>query len=163
GDRAVRFRLDGRKARYVRVTALHLWKRLEDYCFALAELQAFAEGKNVALNMAVTALDTIEAGRWSTHYLVDDCDSRQRLVERGGLACVSGLAHEFKVARPEEEGQRRAALAEWIADSRNVLTWRSIVNRIWHYHFGKGLVDTPNDFGGNGGRPTHPELLDWLA
>ncbi len=58
---------------------------------------------------------------------------------------------------------RRAALAEWIASPANVLTWRSIVNRVWHYHFGRGLVDTPNDFGRNGSKPTHPELLDWLA
>jgi hypothetical protein len=61
------------------------------------------------------------------------------------------------------EGARRAALADWIADDANVLTWRSIVNRVWQYHFGKGLVDTPNDFGRNGSRPSHPELLDYLA
>jgi hypothetical protein len=43
-----------------------------------------------------------------------------------------------------------------------MLTWRSIVNRVWHYHFGTGIVDTPNDFGRMGSKPTHPELLDWL-
>ncbi|HEY1861885.1 MAG TPA: DUF1553 domain-containing protein, partial [Gemmataceae bacterium] len=57
----------------------------------------------------------------------------------------------------------RSALANWIANPQNPLTWRSIANRVWHYHFGKGIVDTPNDFGWNGARPTHPELLDWLA
>ncbi len=45
----------------------------------------------------------------------------------------------------------------------NSLTWRSIVNRIWLYHFGRGIVDSPNDFGRMGQLPTHPELLDWLA
>jgi hypothetical protein len=54
-------------------------------------------------------------------------------------------------------------LAKWITDPRNLLTRRSLVNRVWHYHFGRGLVETPNDFGHMGARPTHPELLDWLA
>jgi hypothetical protein len=62
-----------------------------------------------------------------------------------------------------DEGARRAAFARWLTDSRNVLTWRSIANRVWHHHFGRGIVDTPNDFGRMGGTPTHPELLDWLA
>ena len=55
------------------------------------------------------------------------------------------------------------ALTAWLADNGNVLTWRSIVNRIWQYHFGRGIVDSPNDFGRMGALPTHPELLDWLA
>ena len=59
--------------------------------------------------------------------------------------------------------KRRLALARWITSSENPLTRRVIVNRLWHWHFGKGLVDTPSDFGFGGGRPTHPGLLDWLA
>jgi len=92
-----------------------------------------------------------------------EVEQKRDLVGPGALACVAGLEPEFRLANPNDEGQRRAALAGWIADPKNVLTWRSIVNRVWHYHFGRGLVDTPNDFGYNGGRPSHPELLDWLA
>ena len=58
---------------------------------------------------------------------------------------------------------RRLRLSEWIVDAKNPLTARVFVNRIWHYHFGQGIVNTPNDFGFNGDRPSHPQLLDWLA
>ncbi len=64
---------------------------------------------------------------------------------------------------PETMEGRRLALANWIASPNNPLTARVIVNRVWQYHFGKGLVGTPNNFGKMGKRPTHPELLDYLA
>jgi hypothetical protein len=79
----------------------------------------------------------------------------------GALACVSGVNGRFGEIR--EEGERRAALARWLTHPENPLTWRSIVNRVWHYHFGRGIVDTPNDFGRMGGQPSHSELLNWLA
>ncbi len=61
------------------------------------------------------------------------------------------------------EGQRRKILADWIVHPKNPLTRRVIVNRLWHHHFGQGIVTTPSDFGLGGDRPSHPELLDWLA
>jgi hypothetical protein len=64
---------------------------------------------------------------------------------------------------PDDLTGRRLGLAKWIADPRNPLTTRSIVNRVWQYHFGKPIVATPNNFGVKGAKPTHPELLDWLT
>jgi hypothetical protein len=81
----------------------------------------------------------------------------------GTLSCVSGLPSRFAETVQGDEGARRAALAQWITAPENMLAWRSIVNRVWHYHFGSGIVDTLNDFGRMGSEPTHPDLLDWLA
>jgi hypothetical protein len=92
-----------------------------------------------------------------------DVEQPRETVSAGGIGCVAAPGLEFRVANPDEEGSRRAALAEWIAHPANPLTWRSAVNRLWHYHFGRGIVDTPSDFGHNGSQPSHPELLDWLA
>ena len=84
-------------------------------------------------------------------------------VGPGALSALQFAPARFALPPDAGEGERRAALARWLTDPNNPLTWRSIVNRVWHYHFGRGLVDTPNDFGRNGAAPTHPELLDWLA
>ena len=84
-------------------------------------------------------------------------------VGPGALSAIAALPARFDLSGEHAEGERRAALARWITDPQNPLTWRSIVNRVWQYHFGRGIVDTPNDFGRNGQLPTHPELLDWLA
>jgi hypothetical protein len=85
------------------------------------------------------------------------------VVPPGGLSSLAAPAADFGLPPDAPEAQRRAKMAEWIASRDNPLTARVIANRLWHYHFGAGIVDTPNDFGFNGGRPTHPELLDWLA
>lgn len=68
-----------------------------------------------------------------------------------------------RISKDLDEAARRARLAKWLTDRDHPLVWRSIVNRLWQYHFGQGIVATPNDFGRMGALPTHPELLDWLA
>jgi hypothetical protein len=84
-------------------------------------------------------------------------------MKPAAVAAVPGVAAEFQISDLTSEGERRAALAKWLTDTNNMLTRRSIVNRVWAYHFGRGIVETPNDFGHMGARPSHPELLDWLA
>ena len=69
----------------------------------------------------------------------------------------------LNLASDTPEQQRRVAIANWIASPENPLTSRVLVNRLWQYHFGVGIVDTPSDFGANGTLPSHPLLLDWLA
>jgi len=250
-------------ARFVRVTALRLWERTGDYVFALAELEVLSSGENLARGTTVTALDSIDAGRWHTRNLTDGFSSRAPLGSRavdeaasieslraeasaldatlrarrvallpqaaqqalattearlrevedaikalpeqalvyaaandfqaegsftsppgrreihvlrrgdvrqpaeratpGTVGCIDGLPSRFDLAEGFREGEARAALAAWLTSPENPLTWRNIVNRVWHYHFGRGIVETPNDFGRMGATPTHPELLDWLA
>ncbi|CAK8990093.1 Uncharacterized protein SCF082_LOCUS2093 [Durusdinium trenchii] len=92
-----------------------------------------------------------------------DVRSPGREVQPGTLSCLTSLESRFVIAPEAPEEDRRAALARWLSDHRNPLVWRSIANRVWQYHFGRGLVATPNDFGRMGELPTHPDLLDWLA
>jgi Protein of unknown function (DUF1549)/Protein of unknown function (DUF1553)/Planctomycete cytochrome C len=85
------------------------------------------------------------------------------LVGPGTVPLIEGVAWQFDLPKESHDGDRRVALTHWITDSRNPLTWRSIANRVWLYHFGRGIVDSPSDFGRMGQLPSHPELLDWLA
>ncbi len=81
-------------------------------------------------------------------------------IAPGGL---SQFGAKLDLAKDTPESERRMALAKWLTDAKNPLTARVMMNRLWHYHFGTGIVDTPSDLGFNGGKPSHPELLDWLA
>jgi hypothetical protein len=84
---------------------------------------------------------------------------KREVVAPDALSVVGTLG--LDVDAPD--AQRRMKFAEWVASESNPLTARVLVNRLWHYVFGNGLVDTPSDLGLNGSRPTHPELLDWLG
>ncbi|KAF0181195.1 MAG: signal peptide protein [Limisphaerales bacterium] len=79
------------------------------------------------------------------------------------LVLVSNPLRFPEPAADAKSSGRRRTLAEWIAAPDNPLTWRVLANRIWQHHFGQGLVATASNFGFNGTRPTHPELLDFLA
>ena len=85
------------------------------------------------------------------------------VVSPGATAALSALTPDFGLPPDAAEAARRQQLAAWITSRDNPLFFRVIVNRIWHHHFGTGIVDTPSDFGFNGGRPSHPELLEFLA
>ena len=92
-----------------------------------------------------------------------DVKSPDGVVTPGALAAVRGPDPEFGLAADAPESVRRVKFADWLADPRHPLPARVMANRVWHFHFGQGLVTTPNDFGVSGARPSHPELLDWLA
>jgi hypothetical protein len=92
-----------------------------------------------------------------------DVTQPQELMQPGALRCLEGLEATFEPEPSTGEGAGRAAFARWVTHSKNGLFRRSIVNRVWQFHFGQGLCSTPNDFGRMGTVPTHPELLDWLA
>jgi hypothetical protein len=98
-------------------------------------------------------------------HLLKRGDVKQPLqeVNAGTVSSVKELPARFNLPPGHAEGERRTALAKWLTEPKNPLTWRSLVNRVWRYHTGRGLVESPNDFGKMGQLPTHPELLDYLA
>ncbi len=94
-------------------------------------------------------------------------DNPGDVVEPGFLSCITGHEKPASIRldpfKRWPTRSRRMALAEWIASPDNSLTARVMVNRLWHWHFGRGIVRTPSDFGQLSGGPSHPKLLDWLA
>jgi hypothetical protein len=85
------------------------------------------------------------------------------VVSPGALSAITAVKSDFGLPADAPESQRRLMFSEWLASPKNPLPARVMANRIWHLHFGQGIVSTPNDFGVNGMPPSHPELLDWLA
>jgi hypothetical protein len=88
---------------------------------------------------------------------------RQEQVQPAFLSVLSTEAPKIEAPADASTTGRRTALAKWLTDPENPLTARVMANRIWFYHFGSGLAPAPSDFGSMGGRPSHPELLDWLT
>ena len=168
---------------HVRDARQHLWEATisADESLELAQLQAERDRLQEELSAlpppAVAYIGTVHTGSGafagtgangglprSIHRLARGSVTQPlEEVGPGAISAVAALPARFMLPAGSDEGARRAALAHWIASPDNPLTWRSAANRVWQYHFGRGLVETTNDFGRNGGLPSHPELLDWLA
>jgi len=149
----------------------------EDAIFKTSEWERYGEARDVAQNTAElmrryrpVAYAVHDVAPPNVPALPDtrvlasgELDAKGEKVEPGFLRCVTGSADAAKIPFAGGSSGRRMALAEWLASKENPLTARVMVNRIWQYHFGNGIVRTASDFGKNGARPSHPELLDWLA
>jgi mono/diheme cytochrome c family protein len=148
-------------AQKIQLAAFYLERSIDDQLAALPAQQVMYCGTN----LFKTVGSFHPAAKPRAIYVLDrgEIDKPGAQARAGALKCIANLSSKLDMADPENESQRRVALASWLTDPKNVLTWRSIANRIWEYHFGQGIVDTPNDFGHMGSPPSHPELLDWLA
>ncbi len=118
---------------------------------------------------AVPPLKTVWAGKLQPVkektfvHVGGDPQKRGIDIAPASLNVLDRVTKPYVLPSDTPETERRLALAQWITSDDNPLTARVLANRVWHYHFGTGIVDTPSDFGYLGGRPTHPELLDFLA
>lgn len=124
--------------------------------------QDLTELEKASKQKIYTAMTTLQTG---PSYVLKrgNVGDRGPEVTPAGLSAIRSLPATFALNANSLEPQRRQQLAEWITDRRNALFARVMVNRLWHYHFGAGLVENPSDLGFNGGLPSHPELLEWLA
>lgn len=154
------------------VNEAHRWHRLEQAVITQDERQQWSDlrSKLDEVNRRIAAVPRLPMW-WVGTYSRPDGPFHVFLggdpLKPGEEVSPASLSFLRTVPPPAagmtDVGQARAALAEWIVDPKNPLTPRVLVNRIWQYHFGAGIVDTPSDFGAMGSPPTHPELLDWLA
>ena len=142
-----------------------------------AELTAEEKDRRSRLKLQLVALND-QVDRWNeskvftltpqqpaaTHLLLrGNPQQKGDVIQPGSLSALAKTAASFELAADAPEAHRRVKLAGWIASPGNPLFARTMANRLWHYHFGRGLVDTPNDLGFSGGEPSNPQLLDWLA
>ncbi len=141
--------------------------QVDDYREVLADLKGVVDEQKALppLKVVYAASTQIRKGVPRTIHVLSRGNvlAATHEVGPGALSLVEGIESRFDLPADHAEGARRVALARWLTDRRNPLTWRSIVNRVWQYHFGNGIVETSSDFGSMGGEPSHPQLLDWLA
>ena len=124
--------------------------------------------KPVAMSLRHSYGPPYEPGVPATHIMIrGEYDNPGEVVRPGFLSCITGDDKPAKIRldpfKRWPTRSRRMTLANWIASSKNPLTARVMVNRLWHWHFGRGIVATPSDFGKLSGGVVNPELLDWLA
>ncbi|MDP3073915.1 MAG: DUF1549 domain-containing protein [Opitutaceae bacterium] len=150
--------LDYEIERYEPQKSLKTPEAKQRYAELQAELKKFDALKPAPLPEAFVATD---AARTAPPTLMKGRRGGEREVAPGFLTLIAPEAPE--ITPLENSTGRRTALAAWITRPDNALATRTIVNRVWQYHFGRGLSGTPNDLGKLGEKPTHPELLDWLA
>src|SRR5262249_30743597 len=143
-------------------------KRTNDYVFALAELQAISAKKNVALGAVVTALDSIEAGRWSTKHLVDDCTSRARMGDAEALKTAIAKRQTLEAETARLAARRKAAVDARL-DEPTRTEWKALTQQLMEidarlaalpapgmvYAAAHGLGLQPNSLGGTPPRPVY--------
>jgi hypothetical protein len=138
-------------------------KKTEEVKKQIADLE---KSKPPALPSAMAITDPTSTPANSYFLHRGSTISKGSPMEPGPPLVLSASGREIVFPKPAPQAKttaRRLALAQWLSSEENPLTARVMVNRIWQHHFGKGIVETPNDFGRMGAAPTHPELLDWLA
>ncbi|MFO0802881.1 MAG: DUF1553 domain-containing protein [Gemmataceae bacterium] len=134
----------------------------------LAAMPAFQRARRAALRERIHALEAQLPPPPAAAWAIQDAAPQKTYVYKRGnpkqkLAAVTAAFPRVLEPDAQSKSLSRIELAKWVTKPDHPLTARVIVNRIWQQHFGRGIVSTPNDFGVRGERPTHPELLDWLA
>ena len=135
---------------------------IEQYKALASQFEASRKGQLPELGTEIMCVT--ERGRQPTHVLIRGNPAAQGdLVEPGFPQVLTSAVPAIHGAAGDSNSGKRRELAEWLTDADNPVTPRVMANRLWQFHFGRGIVPTPNDFGKLGESPTHPELLDWLA
>jgi hypothetical protein len=121
--------------------------------------------RNKSIDVMVAPNVAAEGHQAELSYIMErgEHDQQGAQIEPGFLRIIGKFASSEIQQTATNTSGRRLALSRWLMDTDNPLTARVMINRIWQQHFGRGLVDTPSDFGLLGSAPTHPQLLDWLA